>query len=92
MSSYTSRLQRHLKNHAKQLRSAADARHSEALDIAAADFGFSGWKQATVHIDDLRLEGAMSITRYLNGQLAEFASEILAARSVAMSAMQAIKL
>lgn len=50
MSSYTSRLQRHLKNHAKQLRSAADIRHSEALDIAATDFGFSGWKQATAHM------------------------------------------
>lgn len=50
MSSYTSRLQRHLKNHAKQLRSAADIRHSEALDVAATDFGFSGWKQATAHM------------------------------------------
>lgn len=50
MSSYTSRLQRHLKNHAKQLRSAVDIRHSEALDFAATDFGFSGWKQATAHM------------------------------------------
>lgn len=50
MSSYSSRLQRHLKNHAKQLRTTADISHSEALDLAAIDFGFSGWKQATAHM------------------------------------------
>ncbi|OGB22945.1 MAG: hypothetical protein A3I66_16285 [Burkholderiales bacterium RIFCSPLOWO2_02_FULL_57_36] len=68
MSSYASRLQRHLKNHAKQLRSAADTRHSEALDIAAADFGFSGWKQATAHM-------AMAEIRIRDAQ-ASFASEV----------------
>lgn len=68
MSSYTSRLQRHLKNHAKQLRSAADTRHSEALDIAAVDFGFSGWKQATAHM-------AMAETRIRDAP-ASFASEV----------------
>jgi len=50
MSSYTSRLERHLKNYAKQLRATADIRHSEALDVAATNFGFSGWKQATAHM------------------------------------------
>ncbi len=68
MSSYTSRLQRHLKNHAKQLRSAADIRHSEALDVAATDFGFSGWKQATAHM-------AMAEQR-IGDAPASFASEI----------------
>ncbi|AWZ84312.1 DUF5623 domain-containing protein [Pseudomonas aeruginosa] len=68
MSSYTSRLQRHLKNHAKQLRYVADTRHSEALDIAAADFGFSGWKQATAHM-------AMAEIR-IRGAQASFASEV----------------
>lgn len=68
MSSYTSCLQRHLKNHAKQLRSATDTKHSEALDIAAANFGFSGWKQATAHM-------AMAEIRIRDAQ-ASFASEV----------------
>jgi hypothetical protein len=68
MSSYTSRLQRHLKNHAKQLRATSDIRHSEALDVAATDFGFSGWKQATAHM-------AMAESRIRDAQTS-FASEI----------------
>ncbi|HEP9710543.1 hypothetical protein [Pseudomonas aeruginosa] len=50
MSSYSSRLVRHLKNRAKQLRGDSDLAHSKALEIAAIDFGFSGWKQAQAHM------------------------------------------
>lgn len=67
MSTYSSHLQRHLKNHAKQLRTTADISHSEALDVAAIDFGFSGWKQATAHM-------VMAENRIQDAQ-ASFASE-----------------
>lgn len=51
MSSYASRLERHLKNQAKQLRSDSNLTHSSALEAAAIDFGFSGWKQAQWHME-----------------------------------------
>lgn len=51
MSSYSSRLARHLKNRAKQLRSDTNLAHSRALETAAIDFGFTGWKQAQAHME-----------------------------------------
>ena len=51
MNDYSYRLTIHLKNQAKKLRRNSDLQHSEALDIAAVDFGFSGWKQARAHMD-----------------------------------------
>lgn len=51
MSSYSSRLARHLKNRAKQLRSDTNLAHSKALEAAAIDFGFTGWKQAQTHME-----------------------------------------
>ncbi|EMB4856968.1 MULTISPECIES: DUF5623 domain-containing protein [Pseudomonas] len=51
MSSYSSRLARHLKSRAKQLRSDTNLAHSRALETAAIDFGFTGWKQAQAHME-----------------------------------------
>ena len=50
MSSYSSRLEKHLKNQAKQIRKDAELSHSTALEQAAIEFGFSGWKQARAHM------------------------------------------
>lgn len=77
MSSYSSRLQRHLKNQAKQLRATAEISHSEALDAVAIDFGFSGWKQATAHMAraDARIHEAQAS---LTGEIARQAAELRA--------------
>ncbi|HBN8384865.1 TPA: DUF5623 domain-containing protein [Pseudomonas aeruginosa] len=50
MSSYSFRLDRHLKNQARKLRQAGELTHQQALDRAAIDFGFTGWKQARQHM------------------------------------------
>lgn len=51
MSSYSSRLEKHLKNQAKLIRKETEVSHSAALEQAAIEFGFSGWKQARSHMD-----------------------------------------
>lgn len=50
MSSYSSRLDRHLKNQARKLRQAGELTNQQALDRVAIDFGFTGWKQARQHM------------------------------------------
>lgn len=50
MSSYSSRLEKHLKNQAKQIRKDTELSHSTALEQAAIEFGFSGWRQARAHM------------------------------------------
>ncbi len=50
MSSYSSRLEKHLKNQAKLIRKETEVSHSAALEQAAIEFGFSGWKQARSHM------------------------------------------
>jgi hypothetical protein len=50
MSSYSSRLEKHLKNQAKLIRQGSNLSHSAALEQAAIEFGFSGWKQARGHM------------------------------------------
>ncbi|UXJ50302.1 hypothetical protein [Pseudomonas citronellolis] len=50
MTSYSSRLDHHLKNQARKLRRAGGLPHNQALNSAAIDFGFSGWEQAHAHM------------------------------------------
>ncbi|WP_172146552.1 hypothetical protein [Pseudomonas tumuqii] len=50
MSSYSQRLEAHLKNRAQRIKKTSQLSHGHALDQAAIDFGFSGWKQATSHM------------------------------------------
>ncbi|EIU5571802.1 TPA: DUF5623 domain-containing protein [Pseudomonas aeruginosa] len=51
MSSYSSRLDRHLKNQARKLKQAGGLSNQQALDRVATDFGFTAWKQACEHMD-----------------------------------------
>jgi hypothetical protein len=61
MSSYSSRLEKHLKNQAKLIRKDSQLSHSVALEQAAIEFGFSGWKQARSHISWAETRIALAI-------------------------------
>lgn len=50
MTSYSSRLDRHLKNQARKLRQVGEITNQQALECVAIDFGFTGWKQACQHM------------------------------------------
>ncbi|MBA1286455.1 DUF5623 domain-containing protein [Pseudomonas aeruginosa] len=77
MTSYSSRLSRHLKNQARKLRHTGDVTNQQALDHVAIDFGFTGWKQAHLHMvwADARIRECESS---LHLEVASFAEQLRA--------------